>query len=125
MEFHATQARLTDVQPFEADDHGDVKIDIQEHLVRNAASTFVGRIEGDSLVEYGIHDGDLAVVDRSVEPVDGEERARAGVARLGAPVVPVRRGTRGARVRRLGRRDADHPDGRVARVDDATCETVG
>ena len=87
------QASLVDVAPFEpgdpleltlylsrvpagfanpADDHVDVRIDLQEHLVRNPASTFVGWIEGDSLVEYGIHDGDLAVVDRSVEPVDGK-----------------------------------------------------
>ena len=93
MELSPSQARLTGVQPFEAgdpleltlylsrvpagfanpaDDHVDVKIDLQEHLVRNPASTFVGRIDGDSLVEYGIYDGDLAVVDRSVEPVDGK-----------------------------------------------------
>ena len=97
MELSTTQARLLDVQPFEAgnrgrvplelplylsrvpagfaspaDDHVEAKIDLQEHLVRNPAATYLGRIEGDSLVEFGIHDGDMVVVDRSVEPVDGK-----------------------------------------------------
>jgi DNA polymerase V len=55
-----------------ADDHVDQKLDLNAYCVRNPASTYMARVEGDSMVEFGIHDGDLVVVDRSVEAVDGK-----------------------------------------------------
>jgi DNA polymerase V len=55
-----------------ADDHVDAKLDLNEHCVKNPASTHLARVEGYSMIEFGINDGDVVVVDRSVEPVDGK-----------------------------------------------------
>ena len=53
--------------PSPADDFIERKLDLHEHLVRNQAATFFLRAQGDSMLGAGIHDGDLLVVDRSVE----------------------------------------------------------
>ena len=46
------------------------KLDLNKHLIRNPAATFVVRDTGDSMLKAGIHSGDLLVVDRSIEPRD-------------------------------------------------------
>ncbi len=53
--------------PSPAEDHLDCKLDLHRHLVRNEAATFFLRAHGESMLGAGIHDGDLLVVDRSVE----------------------------------------------------------
>ncbi len=53
--------------PSPAEDHLDCKLDLHRHLVRNEAATFFVRAHGESMLGAGIHDGDLLVVDRSVE----------------------------------------------------------
>jgi len=45
----------------------DRKLDLHEYLVHNRAATFFLRAQGDSMLGAGIHDGDLLIVDRSVE----------------------------------------------------------
>ncbi|MCH4564195.1 translesion error-prone DNA polymerase V autoproteolytic subunit [Halomonas sp. EGI 63088] len=81
--------------PSPADDHLDVEIDLHAHVVRRPASTYFVRAEGDSMLGDGIHDGDLLVVDRSLEPqpgrvviiaVDGEPTVKR-LARLGGHTV--------------------------------------
>jgi DNA polymerase V len=57
--------------PSPADDHLEGPIDLNEHLVAHPAATFVVRVEGDSMVGAGIRNGDLLVVDRSLEPKSG------------------------------------------------------
>ncbi|MBB3230231.1 LexA family protein [Halomonas stenophila] len=57
--------------PSPADDHLDVEIDLHAHVVRRPAATYFVRAEGDSMLGDGIHDGDLLVVDRSLEPLPG------------------------------------------------------
>lgn len=47
-------------------------IDLNELLVRNAPATFLVRAKGDSMVDAGIHNDDLLVVDFSVEPHHGD-----------------------------------------------------
>ena len=54
--------------PSPADDHLEGKLDLNEHLIRNPAATFFVRVSGDSMVNAGIHNGDMLVVDRSLEP---------------------------------------------------------
>ncbi len=49
----------------------DVKLDLNRELVRNPASTFFARVEGVSMAADGVEDGDLLVIDKSVEPFDG------------------------------------------------------
>lgn len=54
--------------PSPAADCMEGMIDLNAHLVRHPAATFVVRIEGDSMTGAGIFSGDLAVVDRSLAP---------------------------------------------------------
>ena len=82
--------------PSPADDHLDVELDLHAHVVRRPASTFFVRAEGDSMLGDGIHDRDLLVVDRSLEPrpgrvviiaVDGEPTVKRLVRRGDALVL--------------------------------------
>lgn len=57
--------------PSPADDYLEGKLDITKHLVKHPAATFYVRVSGDSMVGAGIHSGDLLVVDRSLEPKNG------------------------------------------------------
>ena len=54
--------------PSPADDYTEGTLDLNEYLVRHPAATFFVRVQGDSMVNAGIHSGDLLVVDRSLEP---------------------------------------------------------
>ena len=58
--------------PSPADDYTHDSIDFNRDLIRNPDATFYGRVDGDSMIEAGICDGDIAVIDRSVEPTDGD-----------------------------------------------------
>ncbi len=57
--------------PSPADDHAEDRLDLNSLLIKRPAATFFVRVSGDSMLERGIHDGDLLVVDRSLEPCDG------------------------------------------------------
>lgn len=54
--------------PSPADDHMEPPLDLNRSLVRNPAATFFARVSGDSMKDDCICDGDLLVVDKSVEP---------------------------------------------------------
>ena len=56
--------------PSPAADYEEGKLDLNRHLIRNPAATFFVRVTGDSMIKAGIHNGDLLVVDRSIEPGD-------------------------------------------------------
>ena len=56
--------------PSPAADYEQDRLDLNRHLVKNPAATFFVRVTGDSMIGAGIHDGDLLVVDRSIEPRD-------------------------------------------------------
>ena len=56
--------------PSPAADYEEGKLDLNRHLIRNPAATFFVRVTGDSMVKAGIHNGNLLVVDRSIEPRD-------------------------------------------------------
>lgn len=58
--------------PSPAADHMEAALDINGLLVRRPAATFFCRAQGDSMREAGIFDGDLLVVDRSLEPHPGD-----------------------------------------------------
>ena len=57
--------------PSPAEDSQEI-LDIAAHIVRHPASTFFMRVSGDSMTGVGIFDGDLLVVDRSLEPASGD-----------------------------------------------------
>lgn len=58
--------------PSPADDFLDEEVDLVRILTPNRAATFLWRVSGHSMVEAGIHDGDVVVVDRSAKPKHGE-----------------------------------------------------
>jgi len=57
--------------PSPADDYVEVGIDLNEQLIRHPTSTFFLRVSGHSMTGAGIQDGDLLVVDRSLDPRPG------------------------------------------------------
>lgn len=58
--------------PSPALDFIDLSIDLNKHLIKHPSSTFYGRVKGQSLKNAGIDDGDLLVIDKSLEPVQGK-----------------------------------------------------
>lgn len=57
--------------PSPADDYLEGRLDLNDYLVRNPSSTFFVRVTGDSMMDAGIYSGDILVVDRSLNPKDG------------------------------------------------------
>jgi DNA polymerase V len=53
--------------PSAADDYLDKRLDLNEHLIKHPASTFFVKVKGDSMINAGIHSGDMLIVDRSLE----------------------------------------------------------
>ena len=58
--------------PSPAGDYLEGKLDLNQYLIKHPAATYFVRVTGDSMVEAGIHSGDLLIVDRSLEPSDGK-----------------------------------------------------
>lgn len=58
--------------PSTAEGYEQDSIDFNRDLIRHPEATFYGRVYGDSMIEAGICDGDIAVIDRSVEAEDGD-----------------------------------------------------
>jgi DNA polymerase V len=58
--------------PSPAQDFMDTAIDLNKELIRNPASTFYGRVSGDSMRDEGLEDGDILIVDKSLEPHNGD-----------------------------------------------------
>jgi DNA polymerase V len=56
--------------PSPADDYVDMKLDLNEFIVKHPAATFFVRVEGESMINAGIFSGDILVVDRALEPAD-------------------------------------------------------
>lgn len=54
--------------PSPADDFLEVKIDFNTEYIKNKDATFYARVKGNSMKDVGIFDGDVLVIDRSLEP---------------------------------------------------------
>jgi len=52
--------------PSPADDYTEENIDLNEHLISNPFSTFFLRVKGDSMINAGIKDKDLIIVEKSL-----------------------------------------------------------
>jgi len=57
--------------PSPADDYVEAGIDLNRELIRNPGATFFGRVKGSSMKNAGINEGDVLVIDKSIEPSDG------------------------------------------------------
>ena len=58
--------------PSPAQDYMDLSIDLNREMIRNPSSTFYGRVKGDSMQDAGVSEGDVLVIDKSLEPQDGD-----------------------------------------------------
>lgn len=58
--------------PSPADDYIETMLDLNEYLIKHPAATFFVRASGDSMINAGIHSGDILVVDRSLDATNGK-----------------------------------------------------
>ena len=58
--------------PSPADDYVDCTIDLNEHLIKNPPATFMVHVRGSSMIDAGIHSGDLLIIDKSLTATDGD-----------------------------------------------------
>jgi len=54
--------------PSPATDYIEEDVDLNIHLIKNVPATFIVRVQGKSMTDVGIYDGDLLVVDKSLKP---------------------------------------------------------
>ena len=58
--------------PSPADDFKEIRISLDKELVKNKEATFYARVDGDSMIGAGLEDGDLLVIDRSLNSENGK-----------------------------------------------------
>ena len=58
--------------PSAAEDDVEDRLDLNDLLIKHPAATFFLRVSGNSMIKAGIHDGDILIVDRSLEPSNGK-----------------------------------------------------
>lgn len=58
--------------PSPAQDYLEQAIDLNKELIKHPASTFYGRVVGDSMRDEGIDEGDILVIDKSLELIDDD-----------------------------------------------------
>ena len=69
---HLAQEKISAGFPSPADDFKELRISIDQEVVRNEEATFYARVSGESMQGAGLDDGDLLVIDRSMEPKNGK-----------------------------------------------------
>ena len=58
--------------PSPAQDYMNPCIDLNKELVKHPAATFYGRVVGDSMLDAGVEEGDILVIDRALEASEGK-----------------------------------------------------
>ena len=58
--------------PSPAQDYIEQAIDLNKELIKHPASTFYGRVVGDSMRDEGIEEGDILIIDKSLELLDDD-----------------------------------------------------
>ena len=73
-DFKQQEVRTADATGFTAaaDDYMERGIDLNEQLIRNKPATFFMRVQGDAMVNAGIYDRDVVIVDRSLKARNGQ-----------------------------------------------------
>lgn len=90
--------------PSPAADHMEQALSLDAELVNTPGATFFARVSGNSMVDAGINDGDVLVIDRSLPPTDG----KIAVCFVDAGFTVKRIRIRGRKVQ-LVPANADHP----------------
>ena len=57
--------------PYPAENYLENTMDLNKALIKNPSSTFFARVSGDSMIDDGVDDEDLLIIDKSVDPYDG------------------------------------------------------
>lgn len=57
--------------PSPAEDYGEKPLDLNELLIKHPTATFFIRVRGDAMIQAGIFDNDILIVDRSLSPYHG------------------------------------------------------
>ena len=58
--------------PSPAEDFTELSISLDKYLIKNPAATFMAYANGKSMVQSGIHHGDILIIDRSLNARDGD-----------------------------------------------------
>jgi DNA polymerase V len=58
--------------PSPADDFIQTRISLDDELIKNKDSTFYAKVKGQSMIDAGLDDNDLLVIDRSLEPANNK-----------------------------------------------------
>ncbi|MDN6280039.1 MAG: translesion error-prone DNA polymerase V autoproteolytic subunit [Psychroflexus sp.] len=54
--------------PSPAEDFLDLHIDLNKEFIKHPNATFFGKVSGDSMIDAGLNDGDLLIIDKSLDP---------------------------------------------------------
>jgi DNA polymerase V len=57
--------------PSPAEEYIEIALDLNKELIKHPAATFYARVKGNSMVDAGIQDGDLLVIDKALEAKEG------------------------------------------------------
>ena len=66
------ETRVAAGSPSLVGDQVERHLDLNEHLIEKPAATFFVRVEGDSMINAGIHENDILIVDRSIPATNGK-----------------------------------------------------
>lgn len=65
-------SKITAGQPGMIDDPIETLIDLNEHLIKNPLATFLVKATGKSMIDAGINENDILIVDRIIQPTHGK-----------------------------------------------------
>lgn len=71
LKLHLVDGGISAGFPSPAQDFVDLSIDLNKELVKHPSATFFGRVKGESMKDLGINNGDLVIIDKSLEPKNG------------------------------------------------------
>jgi len=103
--------------PSPAESFIEKRLDLNEHLIAHPSATYFCYAEGDSMLGYGIGNGDLLIVDRALEEITGDVVIVAINGELTCKCLDKKRG-------RLLSGNPDYPPIPIDTNDSATCEGV-
>ncbi|MDP2176170.1 MAG: translesion error-prone DNA polymerase V autoproteolytic subunit [Bacteroidota bacterium] len=59
--------------PSPAEEYTELSLDLNQSLIKNPSSTFYARVKGHSMIDAGIKEGDILIIDKSLEPGNGKK----------------------------------------------------
>ncbi|MEH6705253.1 translesion error-prone DNA polymerase V autoproteolytic subunit [Galbibacter orientalis] len=72
LELQVAEGGISAGFPSPAEDFKETTIDLNKALIKNKEATFYARVSGQSMTGAGLDDGDLLIIDKSIEPVNGK-----------------------------------------------------